>query len=234
MGGRQPLDLGRKCGAGGSKNGWMYGVKDAKKQCRGNGLMKGTLDYYNENAKDYINSTKNVEFAGMQDKFLGFLKPGDRVLDFGCGSGRDAKYFLEKGFRVDAVDGAIEFVKLASEYTGIQVKQMLFQDLDAVGIYDGIWACSSILHFPAEELEDVFGKMARALVDGGIVYASFKYGDWEGERNGRYFTDMTEGKMKCMLDKAGLFSIEDMWVTADVRPGREAEKWLNLILRKRK
>ena len=84
----------------------------------------------------------------MQDKFLGFLKPGDRVLDFGCGSGRDAKYFLEKGFRVDAVDGAIEFVKLASEYTGIQVKQMLFQDLDAVGIYDGIWACSSILHLP--------------------------------------------------------------------------------------
>ncbi len=196
--------------------------------------MKGTLDYYNENAKDYINSTKNVEFAGMQDKFLGFLKPGDRVLDFGCGSGRDAKYFLEKGFRVDAVDGAIEFVKLASEYTGIQVKQMLFQDLDAVGIYDGIWACSSILHLPGKKLEDVLGKMAKALVSRGIAYISFKYGDWEGERNGRYFTDMTEEKMKCMLDKTDIFLIEDMWVTSDVRLGREDEQWLNLILRKKK
>lgn len=196
--------------------------------------MKGTLDYYNENARDYINSTKNVEFAGMQDKFLGFLKPGNRVLDFGCGSGRDIKYFLEKGFQVDAVDGAIEFVKLASEYTGVQVKQMLFQELDVDGIYDGIWACSSILHLPGKELEDVLGKMAKALVSRGIAYISFKYGDWEGERNGRYFTDMTEEKMKCMLDKTDIFLIEDMWVTSDVRPGREDEQWLNLILRKKK
>lgn len=196
--------------------------------------MKGTLDYYNENARDYINSTKNVEFAGMQDKFLGFLKPGNRVLDFGCGSGRDIKYFLEKGFQVDAVDGAIEFVKLASEYTGVQVKQMLFQELDVDGIYDGIWACSSILHLPGKELENVLGKMAKALVSRGIAYISFKYGDWEGERNGRYFTDMTEEKMKCMLDKTDIFLIEDMWVTSDVRPGREDEQWLNLILRKKK
>lgn len=196
--------------------------------------MKDTLDYYNENAGDYINSTRNVEFTGMQDRFLGFLKQGGNVLDFGCGSGRDTKYFLEKGFQVDAVDGAIEFVKLASEYTGIQVKQMLFQELDADGIYDGIWACSSILHLPGKELEDVLGKMARALVSHGIVYTSFKYGDWEGERNGRYFTDMTEEKMKRMLDKTDAFLIEDMWVTSDVRPGREEENWLNLILRKRK
>lgn len=198
------------------------------------GRMKGTLNYYNENARDYINSTKNVEFAGMQDKFLGFLKPGNRVLDFGCGSGRDTMYFLKKGFQVDAVDGAIEFVKLASEYTGVQVKQMLFQELDVDGIYDGIWACSSILHLPGKELEDVLGKMAKALVSRGIAYISFKYGHWEGERNGRYFTDMTEEKMKCMLDKTDIFLIEDMWVTSDVRPGREDEQWLNLILRKRK
>lgn len=196
--------------------------------------MADTLAYYNEHAKAYINSTRDVEFTGMQDKFLGFLKPGARVLDFGCGSGRDTKCFLEKGFKVDAVDGAAEFVKLASEYTGIQVKQMLFQDLCADEVYDGIWACSSILHLPGNELELVFGKMARALVSRGIVYTSFKYGTEEGERNGRYFTDMTEEKMRDMLDRAGLFLIEDMWVTLDVRPGREDERWLNLILRKKR
>jgi hypothetical protein len=78
------------------------------------------------------------------------------------------------------------------------------------------------------------GKMAKALVSRGIAYISFKYGDWEGERNGRYFTDMTEEKMKCMLDKTDIFLIEDMWVTSDVRLGREDEQWLNLILRKKK
>lgn len=195
--------------------------------------MADTLAYYNENAEAYINSTRDVGFSGMQDKFLAFLKPGARVLDFGCGSGRDTKYFLDKGFKADAVDGAAEFVRLASEYTGIEVKQMLFQDLCAEGIYDGIWACSSILHLPGKELEMVLKKMARALVSQGIVYTSFKYGTGEGERNGRYFTDMTEDKMNDVLDRTELFRIEDMWVTSDVRRGREDEKWLNLILRKK-
>lgn len=196
--------------------------------------MADTLDYYNEHAKAYIKSTRNVEFARIQDKFCGFLEPGARVLDFGCGSGRDTKYFLDRGFRVDAVDGAAEFVKLASEYTGVEVKQMLFQDLCADSIYDGIWACSSILHLPGRELEMVLEKMAKALVSQGIVYTSFKYGVGEGERNGRYFIDMTEAKMKGVLDRIALFLIEDMWVTLDVRSGREDEKWLNLILRNKR
>ena len=75
--------------------------------------------------------------------------------------------------------------------------------------------------------------MARALVPKGILYTSFKYGTEEKERNGRYFTDMTEDKIKELLEEVDLFCIEDMWATSDVRPGREDEKWLNLILRKR-
>ncbi|MBO3282402.1 class I SAM-dependent methyltransferase, partial [Intestinimonas butyriciproducens] len=75
--------------------------------------------------------------------------------DFGCGSGRDTKYFLNRGFQTEATDGSAELVKIASEYTGIQVKQMLFQELDENNIYDGIWACSSILHLTRGELTDV-------------------------------------------------------------------------------
>ena len=145
--------------------------------------------------------------------------------------GRDTKYFLEKGYRVTAVDGSEEFCRLAGEYTGIAVKQMLFQDLDEVGVYDGIWACSSILHLEYRELVAVMGKIGRALKPGGVVYTSFKYGEFEGERNGRYFTDMTEEKVGRLLGEVGVFEMVEEWVTGDVRPGREDERWVNLLLR---
>lgn len=195
--------------------------------------MVNTLGYYNKNAKEFVDSTRSLEFTELQDKFLGYIRPGTRVLDFGCGSGRDTKYFMDKGYEVDAIDGSLEFVKMASEYAQIEVKHMLFQELKEAERYEGIWACSSILHLTSKELADVFEKMANALVSKGVVYTSFKYGIDEIERNGRYFTDMTEDKIQELLDKVDLFLIEDMWVTSDVRQGREDEKWLNIILRKK-
>ena len=195
--------------------------------------MDDTLQYYNQHAKAYVDSTRDVEFSQTQERFLQYLKPGARILDFGCGSGRDTKYFRNRGFQVEAVDGSAEFVRIASDYTGINVRRMLFQDLDEVDRYDGIWACSSILHLPFAELEEVLGKMARALRRRGIVYTSFKYGTEEGERSGRYFTNMTEAKMAGLLERIPVYDVEEMWVTFDVRPGRGDERWLNMILRKR-
>lgn len=195
--------------------------------------MDDTLQYYDQHAKAYVDSTRDVEFSQTQERFLQYLEPGARILDFGCGSGRDTKYFRNRGFRVEAVDGSAEFVRIASEYTGINVRRMLFQDLDEVECYDGIWACSSILHLPCAELEVVLGKMARALRRRGIVYTSFKYGTEEGERSGRYFTNMTEAKMAGLLERIPVYDVEEMWVTFDVRPGRGDERWLNMILRKR-
>ncbi|RHR48028.1 methyltransferase domain-containing protein [Clostridium sp. AF18-27] len=195
--------------------------------------MDDTLQYYDQHAKAYVDSTRDVEFSQTQERFLQYLEPGARILDFGCGSGRDTKYFRNRGFQVEAVDGSAEFVRIASEYTGINVRRMLFQDLDEVERYDGIWACSSILHLPCAELEVVLGKMARALRRRGIVYTSFKYGTEEGERSGRYFTNMTEAKMAGLLERIPVYDVEEMWVTFDVRPGRGDERWLNMILRKR-
>ena len=196
--------------------------------------MVNTLEYYNENAKAFVSRTRDLELTELQDKFLNLIEPGGKILDFGCGSGRDSKYFIEKGYQVEAIDGSTEFVKMASEYAGIEVRQMLFQELDEVGKYNGIWACCSILHLTREDLADVFGKIERALVSKGIFYTSFKYGNGEGERKGRYFTDMTEEKLKEFLNMIDLYLIEDMWITLDLRPGREDEKWLNIILRKKK
>ena len=107
-----------------------------------------TLDYYNKNSQLFVTGTVSVDFKQTQDRFLDRLDSGAYILDFGCGSGRDTKYFLNQGYKVDAIDGSVELCRIASEYTGIEVKQMLFQELEEHKKYDGIWACSSILHLP--------------------------------------------------------------------------------------
>lgn len=191
-----------------------------------------TIQYYNDYAKQFIATTVDVEFQHMQNRFLDKLQTGAYILDFGCGSGRDTKYFLEQGYNVDAIDGSEELCRLASELAGIDVKHMYFQELSEVEKYDGIWACSSILHLDHNDLEEVMKKMAFAVKTNGIIYTSFKYGTFSGERNGRYFTDMTEDTFNELLQKIPGLNIEEQWITSDVRPGRGEERWLNLILRK--
>lgn len=194
--------------------------------------MKTTLEYYNENAEAFASSTIDVDFQTTQNHFLSFLPQGSHILDFGCGSGRDTKYFLDRGYRVDAIDGSEKLCRIASEYTGIPVRQMLFQELDVHGMYDGIWACSSILHLSPGELTNVLKNMEAALRTDGVIYTSFKYGTFEGERNGRYFIDFTEDTFRVFLENIRCLAIEECWITGDVRPGRSDERWLNLILRK--
>ena len=191
-----------------------------------------TLDYYNQNSKQFVHDTQDVKFTEIQDYFLSYLKPGAFILDFGCGSGRDTKYFLGKGYSVEAIDGSEELVKIARENTGIEVKQMLFQDLKETERYDGIFACASILHVPYTELPDIMRRMHQALKQSGIAYVSFKYGTFEGERNGRYFTDLNEEKLRDLLKEVTGFTVESIRITGDARPGRSDEKWLNVILRK--
>jgi SAM-dependent methyltransferase len=195
--------------------------------------MSKTLDYYNTNADKFVAGTVSVDFNQVQDKFLGYLSEHALILDFGCGSGRDTKCFLKQGYQVEAIDGSEELCKAATKYTGIEVKQMLFQELDAVDKYDGIWACSSILHLSKAELSDVIGKMIKALKNNGVIYTSFKYGDFEGEKNGRYFTNFTEESFGEYIKDISNIVIEEYWISSDVRPDRDEEKWLNLILRRR-
>lgn len=172
-----------------------------------------TVNYYNRNVKQFYDNTVAVEFTDTQNIFLSKLAKGSAILDFGCGSGRDTEI-------------------LASKYTGIQVRHMLFQELSAIHKYDGIWACASILHLPWSELVGVMRKMQAALKANGIIYTSYKYGTFSGERNGRYFTDMTEARFAGFIEEIDGLQIEEQWISADVRPGRGEEQWLNIILRK--
>lgn len=193
-----------------------------------------TLEYYNLQAKSFADNTLSVDFFQIQSKFSNLLKPDAYILDFGCGSGRDTRYFFSQGYKVDAIDGSSELCRIASEYTGIKVRQMLFEELREQEKYDGIWACASILHVSKIELPDILQKMCNALKMNGIIYTSFKYGDFEGFRSGRYFSDFTEKSFCEMVKNVQELSIEEMWITDDVRDGRKDEKWLNIILHKGK
>lgn len=192
-----------------------------------------TISYYDKNAADFVTTTQSVDFHEVREVFLSYLSNNEaHILDFGCGSGRDAKAFMEMGYLVTAVDGSEKICKAASEYLGRPVRHMLFQELDEKDVYDGIWACASILHLPQKELSDVICKMCEALKESGVIYTSFKYGTFEGERNGRYFTYFTEESFDELLAQIPGLMIEKMWITGDVREGRGDERWLNVILRR--
>ena len=192
-----------------------------------------TTDYYNLHASEFAARTFELDLSAVQNHFTSHLRPGMRILDFGCGSGRDSLYFLSQGFKVDAIDGSAEMCRIASDRTGIPVQQMLFEDFSASSQYDAIWACASLLHLPCNEIKRVLAALTEALRPNGILYTSFKYGTFEGERNGRYFVDMTPASFAQLLHEAEIPHLlqEEVWLTEDIRADR-TEKWLNVILRR--
>ncbi len=190
-----------------------------------------TLKYYQDNAQTFFDGTVNVDMSSLYEAFTRHLAPGARVLDAGCGSGRDAKAFQEMGYQVEAFDASPAMVELAREHTGLPVKVMTFADVDWKEEFDGIWCCASLLHVSAVELPGVMRRLADALKPGGVWYVSFKYGEGEREVDGRRFTDMDDEGLGALLGSVGGIEVAEMWVTRDKRPGRD-EDWFNGVLRK--
>ena len=189
-----------------------------------------TTDYYNSYAQDFIDGTVNVDTGNLRERFLKYIPTGGSVLDLGCGSGRDTKCFKDARYKVTAIDASQELCIKASEYTGIDVRCMRFEELDDVGKYDGIFACASLLHVPEGELPGILDKINTALKPQGVLYASFKYGDFAGERDGRYFHDMNEKSVEELFMSIPGFKIEEMWQSHDVRRDKDAY-WINVIAR---
>lgn len=152
-----------------------------------------TLEFYDANAADYAaNGRANPRLAG----FLARCKAGGRLLELGTGGGFDARAIIDAGFSLDATDGSAELAAIASARIGQPVRVMLFNELDAVGLYDGVYACASLTHVPRAELGAVIGKIHRALVAGGVVWASFKTGTAEGEDSlGRYYNYLSADEL---------------------------------------
>lgn len=190
------------------------------------------MTFYDDNAESYIEDTLSVDMSAVMDRFVAHLPDRGRVMDAGCGSGRDIKSFLEKGFLVSAFDASAEMVKRASIFSGVEVRHAAFSDLNDEGEYDGIWCCASLLHVREADFANSIARLCRALKPGGVIYLSFKYGTGERVSNGRCFLDHNEESLAAALRFLPELKVVSMWKTGDVRPHREDEFWLNAIVRR--
>ena len=190
-----------------------------------------TIDYYNQYANEFTQATLNVDMESLYKPFLAELPESARILDLGCGSGRDTLAFKNKGYQVDAIDYSETLVERATQLTGIAVQQQSFYEIEAHDEYDGIWACASLLHCDRDRLSEVLKRIFNALRRGGVCYMSFKYGTTDREKDGRAFTDLDEQQAKALLDQLDGIDVLEQWITIDKRPDRD-EEWLNILWRK--
>jgi len=188
-------------------------------------------DYYRQNAEPFFSSTVAVDMTPLHERFLATLPAGASVLDAGCGSGRDAKAFAERGYAVTAFDASPELARLASAHCGFDVATRTFDDVDEVDAYDGIWCCASLLHVPRAALEPTIARLWRALRPGGALYASFKQGRGERDHEGRRFTDLEQEELQALLQRMPGIDVVQTWVTRDQRPQRQ-EHWVNALARR--
>jgi len=192
-----------------------------------------TITFYEEHANEFYASTVGADMGALYDAFLPLLPEGARILDAGCGSGRDSRAFLDRGYAVTAFDASAALVARASALLGRPVQWMTFQKIDFPEAFEGVWACASLLHVPRAEIDGVLARLTRALVPDGVAFLSFKYGDGEGERNGRWFNSYDEESFRAVLRRQTAVEEVRLWRTADVRAGRADEYWLDVLLRKR-
>lgn len=188
-----------------------------------------TLQFYENNAEQFAQDTLNVDMSALYERFLGRLAPSSRILDAGCGAGRDTAAFLRLGYQVEAFDASAKLVEIAQRVTGFAVQHSTFLNFSSAEPFAGVWACASLLHVPASSMSATLQHLAGLLQAQGVLYVSFKYGADDVERNGRHFTNCTEQRLQDFLAGTGL-SIVETWLTADQRPERADEQWLNALL----
>lgn len=191
------------------------------------------MSYYESNADAFIAETLRLDMSDLYKRFLPHVRSEGSILDAGCGSGRDARAFQDMGYSVSAFDASEAMCRHASALLGKPVMNLKFQDVRWVEEFDGIWACASLLHVAATELEVCLSKLTRALKRPGALYVSFKYGTGERTKAGRIFLDLDERALEmAVAANSDVFAV-DTWVTSDRRPQRDHELWLNAIVQKR-
>lgn len=193
--------------------------------------MNQSVAYYNEHAQAFLDETLHVDMSALYDSFLPHLPENAHILDAGCGSGRDSREFLVRNYRVTAFDASEKLAGLASAEIGHPIAVRKFDDVNESKIYDGIWACASLLHLPQKDIPQALAALWEALKPGGVLYLSFKLGESERKHNGRHFTDATGAQLESWANGLPQLEKTTIWHTADRRPGRD-EHWLNGVFHK--
>ena len=191
-----------------------------------------TLKYYNDNAEEYFKKTVNGKLIENYNIFLNYIPKNSYLLDFGCGFGRDSKVFIDKGYRVRAIDGSIKMCEIGTKYLNQNVDCIQFKDFDEENVYDAIWACASILHVEEEDLPDILLRMIKAIKNNGVMYISFKKGNGTKIVNGRFFNYMTKEKFENILSNMSLnYEILEYFETISNKNLPEECIWVNFVIK---
>lgn len=190
------------------------------------------MDEYSVNAEAYVARTASLDLRSLHDHFLPRIPVGGTILDAGCGSGRDAAAFAALGYQVHAFDQSPEMVTSAKTRFDGPVTCVSFSDFESEHVFDGIWACASLLHVDRSRLASTVSHLSSFLRDDAPFYMSFKVG--EGDRvdpNGRPFTDFTADGLRGWSTSCPELRIDELWISKSLSPGC-TENWLNVILLK--
>lgn len=195
-------------------------------------MKNNTLDYYKENANEFFLNTFDKDMSSVYEKFLPLLFPHAKILDAGCGSGRDSAHFLACGFEVDSFDASHEMCLLATSFLKKDVMCCDFTSFKAEKKYDAIWAAASLLHLTKAELPHAIQHLSTFLKNGAYFYLSFKYGDREYTKENRHFSMFNEDSFATVLKEIKNLKVIQLFRTEDVREEKSGEFWLNIILQK--
>jgi len=168
---------------------------------------EATLRFYAEFAPTYVASGAGGVSRHLA-AFLDAVPPGSKILELGCGGGRDAQAMIATGHQVDPTDGVASIARKAEELLRIPVRVMRFDELDACGQYDAVWANASLLHVPRPQLPPILSRIRSALKPGGLHHATYKAGGCEGrDSHGRYFNYLSRDEAVDMYERAGRWEI---------------------------
>lgn len=191
---------------------------------------QSTIEYYNKNALSYYEQTVNIDMSDIYEPFLELIPKGGHILDAGCGSGRDTKEFLCRGYKVTAIDASEEMVKLSSQLTEQKTMQMRFQDLAFDQQFDGIWACASLLHIPRNEISLIIQKFINITRPNSTWYISFKLGTQEVFLDGRLYNNYDESLIESLLADYSFLRTVKVWQTISFASQQKLVKWLNVLV----
>jgi len=194
-----------------------------------------SIDYYKNNAKKFIEDTFNADMSVMYELFEKYLVSKGKILDIGCGSGRDSKYFNDKGYDVYAHDSSEIMVKEAARYIGNQAVKATFEEFKSAELFgklikfDGLWACASLIHAKEEDMVSVINNYVSYLEEDGVFFISYKLRENNHEKDGRVFTNYTRERLEKMMGECENLKIIEIVESKDVRDGRDGEGWISVV-----
>ncbi len=193
--------------------------------------LDSTARFYEVHAAEYFERTVTADLSRIHDRFLAFVPAAGRILDAGCGSGRDLREFVQRGYRAKGIDASRELVKRAERYSSAPCHVMRLEALSFTNCFEAIWACASLLHLPKSAIGGVLRRFGRALVPQGVLFASVQVGQGESlGSDGRFFAYYTKAEFEGVIGAAS-FELVDVWTSQDLLSERGTVHWINLVAR---